>query len=359
MRRTNTRIVKLEPYQEGNDEATKERNARVYDYTRRNAITTLEHFVIEPFTEAVFEETEQEAARAGDVSIVRTFPNLQVRVKIETKPITRYEAVLAGFKTLLGFWKTGVAGILEGDTAYVEVTKVVEQLARLKQDLTEHKSQKHLDILSANGEKLPPDTDITQLMIYLDAERIKRITEPHARTFHQAKSLSARLNQVRKDYERRVFEQEGIPEQNLEENVETSYELEDGTAVRFLFYKRNVTEHGKIFDGFVNPRNEKITTATGDLLIAIERAFQEPATYKHARTSVEIKTETTERPALGRLHITRQSSGNQHERNYRVLKGHDGLYVAVEDIEANLAVLRERYTTKPTQLKVDFYAAKP
>ena len=356
MRRTNMRTIQLELLVPFGTIENRERNARTYDYTRRGALRTLDDFIIAPFQETLFDALSKEA-QVDAKGIVQKIcekswilGDKRLVAKVAPSKRTEYEAVLSDF-----------AGALNGDRIrgmnYEKVNSYLDHINALASHHSNLCNQRRLELQTLDGKKLELDPSITELVVYLDPQRVKYPSELNGETFYKAKSLAARLEGIRKNFEEETQAQEGIPAKDLPEQREIDYELSDGSAVRFLFYKRGTTEYAKVFDGLAGPFDKKISSGTGDLVIAQALGFKAPYSATFGKSNIKVRTDIPkEGPAT--LVITRSYDGEIHERIYRIVE-EEKILVSTEDVQANLTALLERYKDNSTQIKVDFYCAPP
>ncbi|MBU1201769.1 MAG: hypothetical protein KKF46_01205 [Nanoarchaeota archaeon] len=136
--------------------------------------------------------------------------------------------------------------------------------------------------------------------------------------------------------------------------------MSDESAVRYLFFPRPSTEHGKIYSGLVGRKTKGIAGSNGDLDILKELAFKESYESMKGGAGIRVATKTTDKSAKGETKIVRISKdGAQEERVYPVFDNEGKVYVRVGNVLDTLGMLTQRHTSTPTQLKIDLFAAPP
>src|SRR3989344_6039417 len=333
MRRTNMRTIQLELLVPFGTIENRERKARTYDYPGRGALRTLDDFIIAPFQETLFDALSKEA-QVDAKGIVQKIcekswilRDKRLVAKVAPSKRTEYEAVLSDF-----------AGALNGDRIrgmnYEKVNSYLDHINALASHHSNLCNQRRLELQTLDGKKLELDPSITELVVYLDPQRVKYPSELNGETFYKAKSLAARLEGIRKNFEEETQAQEGIPAKDLPEQREIDYEVSDGLA---------------------GPFDKKISSGTGDLVIAQALGFKAPYSATFGKSNIKVRPDIPkEGPAT--LVITRSYDGEIHERIYRIVE-EEKILVSTEDVQANLTALLERYKDNSTQIKVDFYCA--
>jgi hypothetical protein len=381
MKRTNSRVIKLPSIVELGEELAagldpEEENARSYDYVRRTAIPTLRDYIIDPFSTAFKERAFNEAVgRVGlnsDGILNKRYSIKEVingkKFAVTVYPLLRpsYEDILSGFEGFLDCVKSdteaGVAreGVEKIDNAvYVLVEYLMNVMKRFRSENLIIYNKKDLAIKDPEtNKKLPLDTEIEEMRVYLKPERYREINRKNADEYYDATSLESCLNLFLKTYEQRIMERYSIPSERLEKSQEFDYELSDGSGLRYFFFSKPSIKYGKIYSGLIGRKTKNITANTGDLDILKELAFEEP--YEYIRGEAGVRVTTDEVGKIGKTKILRLSKdGTQEERMYSVFNSEDGVYVGVGDVSDTLEMLIQRHSSTPTQVKIDFFPAHP
>jgi hypothetical protein len=378
MKRTNMRTIRLPQLIDApEDEETDEANVRAYNYAVRTAAPTLDDYVISPFKKSLNQEALSEAEanvgtdENGLLKDRHTYETVigSYRFEITSTPTPRssYSAVLAGISLFLdtiisdsnsGVVREGVRRVT--GTPYVYVDYVIDEATRLKEENTtvfnrQATTVKHHE----TGDSVPLDESIEGMDVYLDFERYSRTNNKNADEFHKARSLLARIAGFKKEFENQVKENYAIDIQEIDVPEAYDYELSDGTAVRYLFYKKTAPDHGKIFSGIIGKTTKNIAGSTGDLDILRELAFHDAYDYSRGGSGIIVRTEE-DRGNRGAMRIIRTGTRRDNdERVYDVYYNAGRIYVSANSLMENIKLLNEHYTTEGLELKIDFFAAIP
>jgi len=388
MKRTNSRLIKLPSIVEvGGELATglspegvEELNARSYDYGRRTANPTLDDYVIEPFSSAFKERAFTEAVKVvgldpegilngGGHSIEQLFNGRKFVVKAYGTTSTSYETVLSRVRDFLDtiIADSGAGVVREGSRkigadVYIFIDYLLNEMNRFKKENSSRFNRKDLQIKDpASDKKLPFDEEIEEMRVYLELLRFANINEKNADGFYAAQSLRSRVVSFLKSFEQSIMNRYGIRPTGLKQSQPFDYELSDGTAVRYLFFPNPSTEYGNIYSGLVGRETKNIAASNGDLDILRELAFKAPYQFIRGGAGIRIDTETTDKStARGITKIVRLSKdGAQEERVYPVFNNEGKVYVRVGNVLDTLQKLTQLFSSIPTQLKVDLFAAPP
>lgn len=386
MKRTNSRIIKLPSIVEtGGELATglspeevEELNARSFDYGRRTANPTLDDYVIEPFSTAFKEKAFTEAVREvgldsegilnGRYSTDRLLNGRKFVVSAYPTTRTSYETVLSLTKsfldTVIADSKVGVTreGSRKVDTdAYIFIEYLLDEMNRFVSENSTRFNRQDLAVNdSETDKKLQLDEKVEEMRVYLELKRFAKINAKNADGFHDARSLRSRINSFLVVFEQGIINRYGVSPAGLEESQAFDYELSDGSAVRYLFFPRPSTEHGKIYSGLVGRETKNIVASNGDLDILKELAFKEPYEYIRGGSGVRVATETKDKSAKGKTEIVRVSKdGAEDVRVYPVFDNDGKVYVRVESVLDTLRIITKQFSSTSTQLKVDLFAAPP
>lgn len=386
MKRTNSRIIKLPSIVEAgrelatglSPEKVEELNARSYDYGRRTAIPTLDDYVIEPlsttfkkraFAEAVKEVgLDSEGTLKGRYSTDQLLNGRKFVVSAYPTTHTSYETVLSLTKsfldTVIADSRAGVTreGSRKVDAdAYIFIEYLLGEMDRFRSENSTRFNKQDLAVMDPKtDEKLPLDERIEEMRVYLELERFANVNAKNADGFHDARSLKSRIESFLGVFEQGIINRYGVSPTRLLASLAFDYELSDGSAVRYLFFPKPSTEHGKIYSGLRGKETKNIARSTGDLDILKELAFKEPYEYVRGGAGIRVATETTDKSAKGNTRILRLSKGDtQEERVYPVFNNEGKVYVRVGNVLDTLGMLTQRHTSTPTQLKIDLFAAPP
>jgi len=213
----------------------------------------------------------------------------------------------------------------------------------------------------ATDEKLPLDEGIEEMRVYLELQRFANVNAKNSDGFHDARSLRSRIESFLGTFEQGILTRYDVSPTGLEKSQAFDYELSDGSAVRYLFFPRPSTEHGKIYSGLVGRKTKGVAGSNGDLDILKELAFKESYESMKGGAGIRVATETKDKGGKqGVTKITRLSKdGTEEVRAYPVFDNEGKVYVRAENVLDTLGMLTQRYTSTPTQLKVDLFAAPP
>lgn len=394
MQRTNTRLIKLptllvagQNYNGDNDSA-EEMNVKAYDYVRRTAVPTLEDYVITPFGDAFKDKTFKEAVQKYGVDAEGILLGRHVTEEIigakkyvvDVFSTTRiqYETVFSFIQEFLEKIKVDNLETIRkdcirkvDDEPHVFIEYLLEEIARQCNNNSTTFNKKDLEVqekgLDKEGlevyKKAALDDSITEMLVALDMTRLAQINEKNADEFHKAKSLKAKLEAFKREFEAGLMNRYGINPNGIDEQVEFDYELSDGTGVRYLFFKKISLPYGDVYGGLVtkNTVREKTKSVTkdyGDLDIVKDFAFKDPYLAMRAGVGIQVRTDMNG-SQKGKLVIGKFSKSGSEERSYKVFDNEGKVYVSVNDVMATIEKLKKDYTSVSTEQKIDFFAALP
>src|SRR3989344_3317378 len=289
MKVTNTRkIIQTQLKTDGTD-ASEELNARTYNWVKRTAIPTLDEYIIEPFETSLKEITmkmasEKEGLKEGEWLRERyvkewTFPFVRFEVAAYRHSSISHEAVLGQAQRFLEDCILDNADNVRrefirknnGDP-HVSAGYILREFGRWRNENTKFYNKQDIQTMG----NLP--SAVSELVVALDTNRFKTIHEVHAQDYLRAKALKGGLNAFVKDFTEHVRARHGIDVR--EEELETDYEVSDSSAIRYLFYAK------------------EISASTGDLVLLEDLGFKD-AYQKKGRGRIIVSTVR----CLGRLGI--------------------------------------------------------
>lgn len=348
MQRVLTRKISLPQLEVNvNDALQEEKLIRARDYVLRTAIPALDDYIIAPFSGALKESMRVQATNNfgvnergilnGAVEQRLEFGKIAFAVSAGPSVSVAYEQVIADMRQILR-------------TAHGRKSKGVEHagvhsLRAEFQESADNNSTAY-NRLDARLE-LAPETNAKSLLLKLDKVQYGVASEKNAIEYVQAKSLRANLAEFVSQVERELN-----TKYCGEETREVNQELQDESAVRYLFFPKTTTEYAEVYRGLVGQKTGKPSSSTGDLDILDQLAFQKDYNYAQGKLSVA----TAKKHGTGTTTIIRHVKGGDDVREYRVVK-HCGVHVAIEDVAKTLEQLCKAKSTTATQLKVDFFPA--
>ncbi|MBI4454153.1 hypothetical protein HY636_05915 [Candidatus Woesearchaeota archaeon] len=391
MQRTNTRLIKLpallipDVNYTGDSDSAEELNVKALDYVRRTAISTLDDFVITPFSDALknktFEEAKQNVGVDAHGILLGTYVTNEVIgsrkyvVRVCSQTRVQYETV---FSLVQEFLEKVLVDNVDSvnrefvrkvdDEAHIFIGYLLDEMSRLCGRNSTKMNKKDLEVkYPATDEKLELDNTIIEMEVALDSARFTKINEKNADDFHKARSLTARLGAFKREFEKYLMEKYGVEPQGVEENEAYDYELSDGTGVRYLFFKKRVSpSYGDAYSELVTTdkvlgKTKNITKDYGDLSIVRDLAFKAPYQSMRAGAGIQIRTDITG-SNKGVVVISRIPKGGEpDEKKYQVFDNDGKTYMRVHDVLNRINSLIEYCSTESTttEKKIDFFAALP
>ena len=383
MKRTNVRILRVPRFLETSDDQTSpddidEVNARSYDYARRTAMPTLDEYILSPFNTALkeraFAAAEEDVGRTlegilNEASTLREhLHDKTFVVRVYPTETTKYEIVLSLTKDFLDTARADIKRGVSRDKiiqieydAHIHLNYLLDEMKRFKENHSTRFNRSEVSIRDPQTDKpFPLDDTIEQMRVYLDLTRFSHINRKNADAYYAAQSLRAQTTSYLSAFREQLMSDYNIPASGLKERHHLDYELTDGSAVRYLFFPNTSTEHGKIHKGLIGKETKNIAASTGDLDILHELTLDEPYEYLRGGAGIIVNTQThitTENQTATILR--RAKDGTEDVRTYSFVDRDTHRYVRITDVLETLETLAQRYTTTPTAIKIDFFAAPP
>jgi len=372
MKRTTFRDVRL-PIMHGSEEV----DLRAYSYGKTTAIPHLELFVIEPFGTALKEKAFNDAVKAvgldengllkASYSTEQLLDGKKFLVNASRTTRVSYDAVLSKTRSLLeNIVSDNRRGIRQDDVlkgerdVYVLLNYLMSEMNSYVQANSTPFNKKDLSSIDPEtGKKAVLVSDIDSVRVYLDASRYAQATDHNAQEFHRAKSLKSRIAAFMAEYEKSLMKYAPSFDElkQMEQGYAIDYELDDSSAVRYLFFTKQAPKYGDMFSGLTGKETEKITQKTGDLDVLNELGLEN---YEFMRGANGIIVATAVRHGEGETSITRTAKDKRDERIYNVMQKSDRIYAGAESIIKNMDMLYDLHTSwMNTQLKIDLFPSPP
>lgn len=371
MKRTNTRTIYVPQLLTDGSDAAEEQNARVYNWVKRTASPTLDEYVINPFETAMKDTIMAQASTAENLregAWLRgrhtkrwNFAGVDFQAAAYRHSSIAHEVVLGHTQQFL---EDCVAD--NTDSVHREFVRKTERgphvsteyilggIDRWKDANTKFYNKQEVQLFEVGTERsYAPSLDEKVLHVALDSKRFGNLHEANARAYLQAKAMGKHLDRFVKDFTDHIRERHGVDV--TEGELETDYELGDGSVVRYLFFaKETSVQYGKIIDT-LRSSGESIVASTGDLVVLRDLGFKEAYTLG-GRGKIQVSTLRGE-DDLGVCTIDR---GDKGKITYSILdNAPKGVYVSARDVLDRMTQLRGSYSSGATQLKVDFFPGAP
>jgi len=323
---------------------------RARDYVLRTAIPTLDQYVLEPFAGAVKEKVFRKAKQEhglnqqgilnGATSETLTFGELVLDACAKPGVSTAYEKVITQAEGWLRAAARSKRERHEGVT-YRSVEELKELLTDWKDDRSEAYNRKEMRVTGS------PTIVLNELTVRLDKSQYARPSEKAAGEFAKARAVKGQLELYVRSFEEALAKAYRVPKKGKD----FQQELEDGSAVRYLFFPKTSVEYSKVFESLVGQSTQKVSSSTGDLDVLAQCAFQPDYAYAQGKIAVS----TTEENGIGIVRIARSNQNGGSTHSYRVRRKEDGLYVAVKDVQVALADVMKQKSETSMPLKVDYF----
>ena len=284
---------------------------------------------------------------------VKCYPQTQIGYELVLEDTRRFLETIVE-DNARGLSREGVRKV--DDESHVNIPYLLGKMGGFCGNHSSTNNRKDMTTLDKSGQKIPLDDTVTDMLVYLDSERYSRLDPVNANNFHRALSLKSGLNKFMREYKAMVFKEHDIAE-NLEKSLDVTYELGDGSAVRFLFVPSKTIQHGEIYKGLVGMETKGIAASTGDLTILSSLDF--PPSYRNIRGTSGVVVDSVDAGFRTNVKITRISKGVENVRTYHVVNTENGVYASVLDIQDTMKHLAEKNRNVEISLNVGFYSASP
>lgn len=357
---------------DGSD-ASEEYNARMFNWVKRTAIPTLDEYVLHPFEETLKDSAFKEAQKEERNSEGTYFQKRHTKkwdLAGVTFQVASYRHSSISHETIYGRMQTFLQDCVSDnlDTVHREFVRktkrgphvsasyVLDAYVLWREANTQYKNKQDIQIFQQGTEKTYSAVQTPlELMVSLDTNKCRKISEANAETYLRAKALDKKLNGFLSSFTERIRERHDVPVRKGE--YEVDYGFSDASAVRYLFFPKDTSvSYGKILDALVKPvEGENIVASTGDLVLLRDLGFKDAYSIG-GKGKLSVSTERLPFH-LGICTLDRAEKGKIEYTIYD--NEHKGVYVRARDILERVADLRRKYDTDATQMKVDFFPAAP